>query len=1186
MVLKKIWGAIHIFVVTILIFPAPLFRAVPVYAGELAAPTPGDLIINEIMQNPDTVSDTKGEWFEIYNSTEFDIDLAGLEVTDGDDQDFTVTSGSIPSHGFFVFGRNGEVTENGGYVPDFVWSDFVLSNTSDVIILQYNNVEIDHVEYDNGVTFPNPVGDSMILSETFLDNSMGENWCVSVTPYGSGDAGTPGAINDVCEKEEEENKITICHHPVDDPENPLTLVINESAWTAHEEHGDTLGACEEVEPPQTQSASISGCKFLDVNANGAWDENETTIPGWEILLENGVGEIRATTTDATGCYVFTDVVPDEYLLTETVTEGFVQTFPVLGNYEVAPADGEQITEKHFGNALALVTSCGNGIVETEEGEVCDNGFENNGVVCTPEYGGSCQYCSPICEIVEIQGGMCGDGVVDTENQEQCDDGNIVDGDGCSALCQSDSEVITGSICGVKFFDHDGDAVKDQEDETLAGWDIVLTPKLECSEDDPWADEIVSFSQGKKNFGADVDDMRSNPNTVLGAAEESQTEAEETFFSLGFGGEIVVRFSNLIENLDGDDIRVYETTLNRDAYPRERAQVYASQDNVHWVLLGDVDNKSNTTVDLGTLEWAQYVRLVDITSSALHDENADGFDVDAIQVIYCRTFGQETRVTTLDEGYCFENLSFGDYHVREIMKGGWVNTTAIGQQVTLSTSTPLVYADFGNQPDQTLQPGVICGYIFEDVNADGLWQASENETGLGNWKVQATDGIATYETTSSTDEENLGEYCFMGLSPATWTITEIPEDFWIPMTPQEIQIELGAFEGSINNNFGNFELGAVSGIKFNDENGNGVVDEGESGLEGWEIRLTSVGGGTTTATTTDALGFYKFTGLLYGSYEITEATSTEWMQTYPTTTPGYVIEIRSGASISGLNFLNQRNEAEPPETPEEPAPAPEIPTPSTGGGGGIFGLTIHTESTAEDGSDSSINVVITWFTNLPATSRVVYDTVSHPELGTPPNYGYAFSTETFDQNPKVTYHTVTIFGLNSNTTYYLRPISSASPEIFGKEIMFTTSGAVAEESESPEIKEEVPPQKTTVSAPQVPPSETEGQEFGVGGEIPGQILGTEFAEEPQDSEEDTDAESDEEVYSEEVSPLPTETAEVQQTPQPTSRNQVWRFLFWIILLLIVVYLFFLWYNKEEKEDGKKDDSKNDDSSGPQQLLDKF
>ncbi len=98
------------------------------------------------------------------------------------------------------------------------------------------------------------------------------------------------------------------------------------------------------------------------------------------------------------------------------------------------------------------------------------------------------------------------------------------------------------------------------------------------------------------------------------------------------------------------------------------------------------------------------------------------------------------------------------------------------------------------------------------------------------------------------------------------------------------------------------------------------------------------------------------------------------------------------------------------------------------------LSISDQSAIEVTQNS---VTITWTTDRPGTSRVVYDTVSHTTLGSAPNYGYAFSTDEFDTDPKVTSHSVTITGLNPGTTYYYRVISSASPESVGEEISFST-----------------------------------------------------------------------------------------------------------------------------------------------------
>lgn len=71
-----------------------------------------------------------------------------------------------------------------------------------------------------------------------------------------------------------------------------------------------------------------------------------------------------------------------------------------------------------------------------------------------------------------------------------------------------------------------------------------------------------------------------------------------------------------------------------------------------------------------------------------------------------------------------------------------------------------------------------------------------------------------------------------------------------------------------------------------------------------------------------------------------------------------------------------------------------------------------------------SATITWDTNLPANSRVIYDTVSHSDISNAsgPDYGYANSTATFDNSPKVTSHSVNLTGLSANTKYYFRVIS--------------------------------------------------------------------------------------------------------------------------------------------------------------------
>jgi len=99
-------------------------------------------------------------------------------------------------------------------------------------------------------------------------------------------------------------------------------------------------------------------------------------------------------------------------------------------------------------------------------------------------------------------------------------------------------------------------------------------------------------------------------------------------------------------------------------------------------------------------------------------------------------------------------------------------------------------------------------------------------------------------------------------------------------------------------------------------------------------------------------------------------------------------------------------------------------------------------TAENSTNSTENsITIDWTTDHLATSRVVYDTVSVSDtdsaIAGTPNYGYANST--IEDSTLTTDHSVTVSGLTSGTTYYLRAVSHGSPEDFSSEIIEATLG---------------------------------------------------------------------------------------------------------------------------------------------------
>lgn len=87
--------------------------------------------------------------------------------------------------------------------------------------------------------------------------------------------------------------------------------------------------------------------------------------------------------------------------------------------------------------------------------------------------------------------------------------------------------------------------------------------------------------------------------------------------------------------------------------------------------------------------------------------------------------------------------------------------------------------------------------------------------------------------------------------------------------------------------------------------------------------------------------------------------------------------------------------------------------------------------------SSSTAIISWTTDKSSSSRVIYDTVSHSGLDSSPNYGYLFSSDTFDSVSKVISHSVLLTGLSSNQIYYYRIISAASPTAVSAEGTFKT-----------------------------------------------------------------------------------------------------------------------------------------------------
>jgi len=174
------------------------------------APHVGEVVISEMMVDPDSVEDRHGEWVEIHNITSHWLDLSGYRLADGDVDDMEidpVSTGSlvVEPDGRLVICANDDFWDNGGVDCDgtFRWwtfgDGFAMSNTEDeVLLLDSHGTAMDRVRWVDDFV---EVGSAMGLDpdeHTISRNDDLTLWCDQWSWLPLGDSGTPGEENDPC----------------------------------------------------------------------------------------------------------------------------------------------------------------------------------------------------------------------------------------------------------------------------------------------------------------------------------------------------------------------------------------------------------------------------------------------------------------------------------------------------------------------------------------------------------------------------------------------------------------------------------------------------------------------------------------------------------------------------------------------------------------------------------------------------------------------------------------------------------------------------------------------------------------------------------------------------------------------------------------------------------------------------
>lgn len=422
---------------------------------------------------------------------------------------------------------------------------------------------------------------------------------------------------------------------------------------------------------------------------------------------------------------------------------------------------------------------------------------------------------------------------------------------------------------------------------------------------------------------------------------------------------------------------------------------------------------------------------------------------------------------------FNSLQPGDYTFTELDNvEGWSLTgltcngpeegySVEGNSVTVDlAASSNITCTFTNTED-TIELGSIHGYKWND--ADGDSERGEEEL-LAGWTIfidENENGVlddGELSTLTSDATEHFGWYWFNNLPYGTYSVCEVNQDNWTKTypeachtvtlpdgNPQSFPVTPNAVIGP-EYNFGN-DYNETSDLSITKEVSNITPDINQT----ITYTITVSNDGPDDATSVEVLDDLP-SGVTHVLHSASQGTYDSDTGVWAVGTLGddesatLTIEVTVNSGTGGQTITNRAgadsDESDPNSENSSDSAALTVNQPTVvitggggGGGGGVPSLYIHTEQVA---SSTDTSAVITWFTNLPATSRVVYDIVSHAIAGALPNFDYAQTTA---EDPTFsTFHSMAVSGLTPGTPYYFRPVSSdVSNTVIGVQLAISTTG---------------------------------------------------------------------------------------------------------------------------------------------------
>ncbi|GGA27990.1 SdrD B-like domain-containing protein [Okeania sp. KiyG1] len=683
------------------------------------------------------------------------------------------------------------------------------------------------------------------------------------------------------------------------------------------------------------NTSISGVIFTDSDNSGSQGSGEAGIPTAQVFLDlNGDGTLDPdepeTFTDPDGRYVFNGLTPGNYTVDVVLQENLFLTSsnpdisvtvgPVPPDPNISPTPinlplGQSLNDIDLGvnvtapggdtvSGIVFADNNGNGLFEPLKGEVGLPGVE---VFLDVHTDGQIQGFEP--NQISGPGGTYG---LDTSGlsgsfplrqvirtgftQTTAPVEVSVGGDSVVYNFGNQPQTL---ITGTVFEDFNSNGIQDFNDTNGNG---ILDPNEFVERGAPGFRIYVDINE---NGILDNDDIE--PNTF------SDTDGEYAIVGL-LPGTYTLRLNPVPDN--------FTSTTPTDL-----------------TITVDEFENSNVEIDFGQSPIVPPPGFGNISGIAFIDENGDGqADPGEPQlpnaVIYIDADedgerGSDERFALTDQfgRYDLSNVSPGTYVIRQEPLPGFTDSTpAAPVIVTLATGDNADFVNFANNPTglpKAVLPVVsIGGVVFNDINGNGFLEPGENGIPGTTVFLDRNDNsiLDNEERTAITD--SLGVYDFDELPPGTYTVRQV-QPAGLFQTNQDPTLTLFAGDDANFVNFGNSTTppvipppalpsagtGAISGITFEDLNGNGFLDPGEGGIGGIVVYLdqnnNSVRDADEIFVASDANGNYGFSNLADDAYTVRQELNPDqagiFTQTFPAPGETAVIATFGGQNVPNVNF---------------------------------------------------------------------------------------------------------------------------------------------------------------------------------------------------------------------------------------------------------------------------------------------